>query len=86
MKQGDSQEPEFVEECKMKLASDLMLTPDAAFNDYLECIMSNSMELAADESNRPVTQKTENTSGGASGRLMMAFPISIAVVMLDLMW
>jgi hypothetical protein len=84
---GDSQEPEFVEECWIKFTSDLMLNPDAAFNDYMDCIMSNSMELAADESNRPVTQKTENTtSGGASGRLMTTFPISVATLVLDLMW
>jgi hypothetical protein len=78
-----SQEPEFVKECKTKLASDLMLHPGVAFNDYMDCIMSNSMELAADESNRPVTDRTESTSGGASGHLM-AFYFSIAAaVMLD---
>lgn len=79
-------EPDFVQECRTKLASDLMLNPAAAFNDYMDCIMSNSMELAADESNRPVTKKTDNTSGGASGPLMMAFYISMAAVMFDLMW
>ena len=71
--------PEFVEACKLKLASDLLINPDDALNNYLECIMSNSMELAADESNRPTTESSD-----ASGHLMMAFPISIAALLLDL--
>jgi hypothetical protein len=80
-------EPEFVQECRTKLAFDLLLNPAAAFNDYMDCIMSNSMELAADESNTPATKKTDSTtSGGAFGPLMMAFYISMASVMFDLMW
>lgn len=64
-----------------------MLTPGAAFNNYMDCIMSNSMELAADESNKPVTERTEGTSGGASRPLMiMAYYISMAAVMFDLKW
>lgn len=77
---GKSTEPDFVEGCKLKLASDLLLHPDAALSKYLECIMSNSMELAADESNRPTAESSD-----ASGHFMVAFPVSIAALMLDLM-
>ena len=76
---ANSADPEFVQGCKLKVASDLLLYLDIAFNNYFECIMSNSMELAADESNRPTTESSDG-----SGRLMMAFPISIAALMFDL--
>lgn len=88
---GSGEEPPaFVEECRGKLVRDLLLAPDASFNDYVQCIMSNSMEYTADESNRPVTnapteqqettQGSTTTSGGASGgRWIVALPISVVV-------
>jgi hypothetical protein len=83
---SSGERPEFVEACRSRLVGDLLVAPDTSFNDYVECIMSNSMELAADESNRPVPTEApteppvQGTTSGASGPLMVALPISIAVI------
>jgi len=68
-----SEEPAYVQECDAMLSSNLIFQPNepnVAFDDYMECIMSHSMELASTEPN-------------PSGAVMMAdlfIPAAVALL------
>lgn len=79
-------EPEFVEKCREKLATDIIFQPDASFNDYMECILSNSMELAADKSNKPVALVDDGpgATSSAPSQFMLAFPAFVVTWLVHL--
>jgi hypothetical protein len=72
-----SQEAEQYEhECKVMLATDLMLQPDKAVDDYMECILNRTVELAAAEE-----QSTESRSeSGVFSPALLALPIGVTVL------
>jgi hypothetical protein len=72
-----SQEAEQYEhECKVMLATDLMLQPEKAVDDYMECILNRTVELAAAEE-----QSTESRSeSGVFSPALLALPIGVTVL------